>query len=226
MFVSRALPDPMLKAYYRGPLFLWVAGFAIGLTLFSLASTPILRSMANFLIVEDALEPAQAIVSLAGQTPYREMEAAKLYQAGWAPQIIIVGRNSSDRCESFRNSGRKKNYTWEMSREILMQHGVPQDAILVLSIKSGGTLEELREVYNATRAKRMPMILVTSKYHTRRTRLAWTHLSGGDLRPVVRAATDEPFDPSDWWRHRRFALSVIHEYLGLVNYYARFAMAW
>jgi hypothetical protein len=43
-------------------------------------SVPFMKGFAAFLIVEDALQPAAAIVALAGQTPFREMEAAKLYR--------------------------------------------------------------------------------------------------------------------------------------------------
>jgi uncharacterized SAM-binding protein YcdF (DUF218 family) len=75
------------------------------------------------------------------------------------------------------------------------------------------------------RSKDAPVILVTSKYHTRRARLTWQHVTAGKSQPIVRAATGDPFDPTDWWHHRRFALSVVHEYLGLVNYYGRFAVA-
>jgi hypothetical protein len=67
-----------------------------------------------------------------------------------------------------------------------------------------------------------PVILVTSKYHTRRTRLIWQYVSGGRSKPIVRAAADEPFDHEQWWRTRSYALAVVREYLGLLNYYAGF----
>jgi hypothetical protein len=41
---------------------------------------PFMRGFASFLIVEDALQPAAAIVALAGHTPFREIGAAKLYR--------------------------------------------------------------------------------------------------------------------------------------------------
>jgi hypothetical protein len=68
----------------------------------------------------------------------------------------------------------------------------------------------------------MPVILVTSKYHTRRTRLTWNFVSEGRSQPIVRAASGDPFDPDRWWQQRGFALSVAREYLGLMNYYAGF----
>lgn len=196
-----------------------------GLLLAGLANAPILRGIADFLIVEDSLERAAAIVPLGGQTPFREMEAAKLYRAGWAPRVVIVQGASNTESQALRDLGIRKREAWELSREVLIQQGVPASAIVVLTSKAGGTLGELQAVYSAMTSKDAPMILVTSKYHTCRTRLTWQQVTAGKSQPIVRAATGDPFDPNHWWQRRSFALSVIHEYLGLIDYCIRFAVA-
>ena len=196
-----------------------------GLLLAGFASGPILRGIALFLIVEDSLDRAAAIVPLGGQTPFREMEAAKLYRAGLAPQVVIVRAAPSAETEALRELGFETPEAWELSREVLIRQGVPASAIVVLAIKAGGTLEELQAVYSAMTSKDAPVILVTSKYHTRRTRLTWQYVTAGRSQPIVRAATGDPFDPNHWWHRRSFSLSVVHEYFGLVYYYARFLVA-
>ena len=75
---------------------------------------------------------------------------------------------------------------------MLIQQGVPASAIVVLTIKAGGTLEELQAVYSAMTSKDAPVILVTSKFHTRRTRLTWQYVTAGKSQPIVRAATRRP----------------------------------
>jgi uncharacterized SAM-binding protein YcdF (DUF218 family) len=213
-------------AKYKGRrLFQCVAVVVVGFLLAGLASAPILRGIADFLIVEDPLEHAAAIVPLAGQTPFREMEAAKLYRAGLAPQVVIVQGAPNAESEALRDLGIRTRGGWDVSREVLIQQGVPASAIVVLTSKAGGTLEELQAVYSAMTSKDAPVILVTSKFHTRRTRLTWQYVTAGKSQPIVRAATGDPFDPNHWWQQRSFALSVVHEYLGLINYYARFAVA-
>jgi uncharacterized SAM-binding protein YcdF (DUF218 family) len=190
------------------------------------ASAPVLRGIADFLIVEDSLEHATAIVPLGGQTPFREMEAAKLYRAGWAPQVVIVRTAPNAESEALRGLGIKERQDWELRREVLIRQGVPASAIVFLTMKADvGTLEELQAVYSAITSKDAPMILVTSKYHTRRTRLTWQYVTAGKSQPIVRAATGDPFDPNHWWHRRSFVSSVIHEYFGLVYYYARFLVA-
>jgi uncharacterized SAM-binding protein YcdF (DUF218 family) len=202
-----------------------VAVLVAGLLLAGFAAASILRGIASLLIVEDPLERAAAIVSLGGQTPFREIEAAKLYREGWAPRVIIVREASSLESEALQELGITRRHGWELSRAVLIQKGVPANAVVVVAGKGGGTLEELQAVYSAMTSKDAAIILVTSNYHTRRTRLTWNYVSAGRSQPIVRAATGDPFHPNHWWHRRSFVLSVVREYLGLVNYYARFAVA-
>ena len=44
----------------------------------------------KWLVVEDPLEHAQAIVVLSGRMPMRALEAAKLYNAGYAPEVWLT----------------------------------------------------------------------------------------------------------------------------------------
>lgn len=215
----------MLIKLPSGRLLQYLVVLVTGLLLAGFWRGPILREIAAFLIVEDPLGRAAAIVPLQGQTPFREMEAAKLYRAGLSPQVVIVQSAPNAESKALHDLGIRTRGAWELSREVLIQKGVPASAIVVLTGKAGGTLEELQTVYSAMTSKDAPVILVTSKYHTRRARVTWEHITAGKSPAIVRAATGDPFDPNHWWHHRRFALSVVREYLGLANYYARFAAA-
>ena len=209
-----------------------VAVLLAGLLLVGFAHAPILREIASFLITEDTLEPAAAIVALGGDPPFREMEAVRLYRAGWAPRVVIVRGARREESKSLQDMGIDVGERWELSREVLIRQGVPAAAIIVPEEEAEGTLEELQAAYKALagqrsdisdqRSARMPVILVTSKYHTRRTRLTWHHVTEGRSRGIARASSHDPFDPSRWWRERRFVLSVVREYLGLINYYVGF----
>src|SRR5258706_15654881 len=48
-----------------------------------------LAAMGDFLVARDELQPADAIVVLAGNSPYRVQHAVELYKAGWAPKVVI-----------------------------------------------------------------------------------------------------------------------------------------
>jgi len=199
-----------------------VAVLLAGMLLVGFAHVSILRETASFLITKDSLGPAAAIVALGGDPPFREMEAAKLYRAGWASRVVIVRGARREESKALQDLGIEVGETWELSREVLIRQGVPASAILVPKDEAAGTLEELRAVYRALGSKDTPVILVTSKFHTRRTRLTWHHVTEGRSQAIVRSASRDPFDPNRWWRERRFVLSVVREYLGLINYYAGF----
>ena len=59
----------------------------------------------SFLVVEDSLRPAAAIVALGGQTPFREMEAANFYRNGLATQVFIVREAPECRIECAKTVG-------------------------------------------------------------------------------------------------------------------------
>jgi uncharacterized SAM-binding protein YcdF (DUF218 family) len=209
--------------FSRNPRVLWLGAAllaAVGLAGFAHAS--LFRGVASFLIVEDPLEPATAIVVLGGHLPFREMEAARLYRDGWAPQVVIVRGARREEWKALQDLQIEVRETWELSREVLIRQGVPPAAILVPEEEAEGTLEESRVAARALKPEDRPVILVTSKYHTRRARLTWNHVTEGRSKAVARVANQDPFDPARWWRERRFALAVVREYLGLANYYAGF----
>src|SRR5262249_4225106 len=62
--------------------------------LLAVAGTAILLlNIGRWLVVEDPLEKANAIVVLSGRIPMRALEAARLYQSGWAPQVWLTHPN-------------------------------------------------------------------------------------------------------------------------------------
>jgi hypothetical protein len=68
--------------------------------------------------------------------------------------------------------------------------------------------------------KNRSVILVTSKPHTRRVQLLWRKLAPGECRAIVRAASEDSFDPRHWWRSTGDALDVVREVLGIMNAWA------
>ena len=199
-----------------------VAVLLAGMLLVGVAYVPLLREVAAFLIIEDSLQPAAAIVALGGDPPFREMEAAKLYRAGWASKVIVVPGALWEEQQALSELGISVPEGWEISREVLLKKGVPSSAIILPKGRAEGTLEELQLAFNTIGPVTQPVILVSSKFHTRRVSLTWNYVSRGESGSIVRAAEGDPFDPVRWWRERRFILSVVREYLGLINYYAGF----
>jgi uncharacterized SAM-binding protein YcdF (DUF218 family) len=205
--------------------------FLIGISLISvsvclwLASPALLRGMGGVLIRQDPLKPAAAIVVLGGGTPFREMQSAKIYAEGWAPFVVIVESEMREEQRKLKELQIPVQPSWELSRDVLERVGVPSKSIHVASGGADGTATELRIAYRAIVPGRSPVILVTSQYHALRARLIWRSITQGQSEAIVRTANDDPFDVNRWWKEPRFAIAVVREYLGLLNFWAGFPVS-
>jgi uncharacterized SAM-binding protein YcdF (DUF218 family) len=184
------------------------------------AHAPALRLIGRALVVEDPLAPADAIVVVAGGTPAREETAATLYGDGLAPEVILSNHFTPERVRALIALGvRRLDFQGE-ARAVLEKRGVPARAIVALPAPVRTTEAELKAVGDAARARGWRrVILVTSPQHSRRVKLVWSREAPSGIEGVVRVVQKDDFLDGDWWRKRREAEAVLHEYLGLVAIY-------
>jgi len=175
----------------------------------------------TWLVREDPLEKSRAIVVLSGGLPERALAAAQIHREGYAHEVWLT--------EPLQPSARMEELhlpyagEQEYSRMVLIAKGVLPGNIRILKPRILNTADELRTV--AAELGPQPagaIIVVTSKAHTRRVRAIWEKISQGPGRAhlIIRAAPDDYFDPEHWWRTSNDALSVVREYLGLLNAWA------
>jgi uncharacterized SAM-binding protein YcdF (DUF218 family) len=199
---SRALPVLFASAG-GGLVFALVVFFGLG----------------RWLVVEDPLVNARAIVVLSGGMPVRAIEAARLYREGYAPEVWLT--HSTEPGETLEQMGIPFAGEDHYDTLVLIHEGVPAHAIRVLEPPIVNTADEIKVVASAlTPAKGGSVIFVTTKAHTRRVRLLWRRLAFGQGRAIVRAASGDSFDPRHWWRSTGDALDVVRELLGLLNAWA------
>jgi uncharacterized SAM-binding protein YcdF (DUF218 family) len=179
----------------------------------------IFLGLGRWLVVEDPLVKARAIVVLSGAMPLRALEAAKLYNQGYAPQVWLT--HSAEPRETLEHMGISFAGEEVYNTRVLIHEGVPSQAIRVLDPPIVNTADEIKAVDTALAPdKNAVVILVTTKAHTRRTRLLWRKMTSGQRQAVVRAAATDPFDPAHWWHSTSDALDVVREVLGLFNAWA------
>src|SRR5215207_2642484 len=124
-----------------------------------------LRGLGAWLVVEDPLNHADAIVVLGGTMYERQMEAVDLLNEGWAPKIYLV-REIADWGEA-ELIARGIPYTRIVDLQIdtMKKLGVPGDRIGVLDA-AGSTAEEAQLVLRLITEQRFQkVIVVTSKQH-------------------------------------------------------------
>jgi uncharacterized SAM-binding protein YcdF (DUF218 family) len=195
------------------------------LTLVGVAAAAIgaIGQVGPWLVVVDPLQPAAAIVVCGGGLPFRAMEAAALYQQGWAPQVWVT-RGAAPAAEAaLARLGVPVVGEASYTRQMLERLAVPTAAIRLLPEGVQNTVEEVQRIARELRQRGgARVILVTSRPHTRRLRATWRALVGDTPQAVVRYAQDEPYAAARWWRHPPDALAVSREVFGLMNVWAGF----
>jgi len=174
----------------------------------------------RFLQREDPLQKADAIFVLAGTRVERPLEAIDLYKEGWAP-VIVLSPGRLEVSESvLEERGVRFPRESDLVRDAMVQLGVPREAFLPTTGYVDNTAEEanlLRAMVKAHHWHRV--IVVTSKYHTRRARFAFRRgLEHTGAVPIMRASRYDPSDPARWWRIRSDLRFAGTEWLKLIFY--------
>ncbi|MBI2358414.1 MAG: YdcF family protein [Deltaproteobacteria bacterium] len=201
------------------------AGLLILFALALVLGTWALLRAGRWLVVGDPLAPARAIVVVSGHLPFRAMEAAQIYRQGLAPEVWLTRPSAPQEEKALARLGIAVTREESYNEQVLRRLGVPRNAIRILSEPVLNTEQEvllisriLEQVGGET------VILVTSKYHTRRVKAIWNSLVGDTQKAIVRYAPEDPFDPDRWWRNTRDALAVVRESMGLLNAWAGFPL--
>lgn len=177
----------------------------------------------RWLVVEDALEPAQAIVVLSGRMPVRAKEAAEIYRQGYAAEVWVTRSTGPE--EELEQMGIPYVGEEFYNQRVLIHLGVPADAIRVLEKPVANTADEVDAIAaELERAGAAKAIVVTTKAHTRRVRLIWRKRVGNKPRAIIRYTSADDFDAERWWRRTGDALDVVREWLGLANAWAGFPL--
>ena len=170
-------------------------------------------ALGAWLVTADPLEHAGAIVVFGGGVPFRAMEAAKIYHQGLAPTVWLTQAAPHEDDLELARLGINRAPEYVYSEEVLKKLGVPSAAIQILPQPVRNTAEEVRGIAQAAAAGDIrKLILITSKYHTRRVKILWRALTPGNILAIVRYDGD-PFDPRHWWRRTDDAMAASREFL-------------
>ena len=183
--------------------------------------TSILTGVADYLIVNDKLEPADIIFLLNGDYNTRPFYASDLYKQGLAPVIVVAYSEDSPAVKL----GLIPNDT-DIAVGVMEKLGVPADKIVVLRIPDGvtSTFDEATVLYQYSETNEVHnVILVTSAFHTRRTKWIFDReLAGLPVRLEMAAAPYPTFDQTNWWQGESGLITVNNEYIKLIFYFFKY----
>jgi uncharacterized SAM-binding protein YcdF (DUF218 family) len=193
------------------------AAVAIFLALAAVAFFPF---AGRYLVYEDSLQKSDAVVVLAGARVQRWLEGVELYREGWAPAILISPGIIEDAELRLHNMGIRFPTDAELARDAMIQMKIPSAAVETLPGSLDNTAQEAAAVHELANARHWSrLIVVTSKYHTRRSRFAFIReFSGSHVQILMRASRYDTSTPGRWWTRRADIRYVMSELEKLVAY--------
>ncbi|MGH2372896.1 MAG: YdcF family protein [bacterium] len=182
-----------------------VGAFAVLATVY-LGRHVVLQAVGDFLVVNDPLVRADAIIAIGGNGPERVATSAALLRQGYGEWLILSGGPY----------GQGQNSLNEL-RDHAAANGVSPDRILA-DDGAESTVGNARASVRLMKARGLrTAILVTSPYHTRRAAVTFSRIfraEGLDVR--VRAADNSFFKVQRWWTGRGGRDLVLREYVKLL----------
>ena len=187
----------------------------------------VLRGLASFLVVSEEPRAAQVILVLSGESPARMLGAWDLFQKRHSPFILLTRGPRYRAEEELSKRGIAYTNTAEIDRQLLVRLGVPESDVVVLPDSVSSTLEEAIAVKSYFKGKPLgTILLVTSRYHSRRARMLFNRVFEGQVEIVSVPTPYDEFEINDWWGNRLNAKQVFSEYQKLIFYRLQFFWEW
>ncbi len=198
---------------------------ALAALLLLLIAFPVGPRLGPWLIAEDPLVKADVIFVLGGTRMERPLEGADLYKAGWAPRILLARQLRDGGELELRTRGISYPTEADLQRSILGSLGVAPEAVEILDDEQVSTSAEGRALLERAIERHWTrIIVVTSKMHTRRARLALRRqLAPSGIEVIARGSRYDSMDPDHWWRDREDLRFTLFEYQKLALYWLRIA---
>ncbi len=166
--------------------------------------------LAGRLVVSDTLEPSDAVVALQSspdQERVRLEEAARVVERRYAPVLLVSVPSAPYYNQPIRG----------LVEEYLREKGFPQEKLRFCESRAANTMEEAQALLSCLLERdATDVIVVTSEYHTRRTRAIFRRVfSGSGIAVRVHPVYNSDYWDPHWWRRRRWAKTFFFETLAL-----------
>ena len=189
--------------------------------LFSLKE-PVLVALGEWLVVEDKPVPAELMVVLGGSPVVRSLAAVDDYHKKYAP-LIFVSRGDLQRHELVEDVDLTDTGEWGLIFRVLTARGVPAEAIIIDTVYVNSTMDEARRMKTFIQGRGVKnLILVTSRYHSRRASWIFQRVLGDEVNIISLPSKYDPFNPQEWWHHRAQSKWLALEYQKLLFTYLQF----
>jgi len=173
-----------------------------------------LGALGHWLIAEDELQKADAIIVLGGAPMERGPLGAELLRDGWAPLMICTGERVHDvlalhsiiRTEAALSLDAAQLDSAWLRKVDLLQVGT-------------STQEEAMAIRDfAIENSLSTIIVVTTEFHTRRAGKVFRKALGPDVQVIMRAAPGTDYVAERWWESEAGLIMVNNECMKTLYY--------
>lgn len=173
----------------------------------------LLQSIGEFLIVRDFPAAADAIVVLSGESPERAMGAFDLYKEKLAPRILLTQEILPPVRMELNRRGLSYPSAAELDVQLLKSLGVPEKDITLLEPRCDSTYSESLAVQSFWKNNPpQKILLVTSRFHSRRARATFRRTLGSGTEVLSVPTPYDSFEPRSWWKRRVNIRNLLVEY--------------
>lgn len=172
--------------------------------------------MGDFLIDEDPMLRANAIVVLAGAPFERCAEAARLYKQDVAGKIITTGEYANSSAALMNKAVLDDAH---LGRIGLMNMGI--DSTKIMAIAQGtSTYEEARVMLAYAKQENYKrIVVVTTLHHSHRVHSVFAKkFKNSGIEVIVRGCPPLNYKPEKWWEYEEGMMFVVNEYIKWVYY--------
>jgi uncharacterized SAM-binding protein YcdF (DUF218 family) len=176
---------------------------------------PLLRGVASAWIVNEPLAKADVIVVLGGGPATRPFEAAKLYHQGLASRILVMQPKPGPASALGLIPSEA-----ELTRQILINQGVPASALRILQNEVTSSYEESMVFRDWVKTNSIKSVIIpTDIFHTRRVRWLYRkELKSTGIKVSVDAVPVREYTARDWWRSEQGVVAFQNEVLKFAYY--------
>ena len=181
-----------------------------------------MRNAGTWLVKNDIPKHADAMVILMGNIPDRVLQAADLYNRGFAGRVIIV-EESMGAFKKLEERGAHIISNTTQARNAAVSLGIPADSIRILPGYARSTQQEatiIRE-YLKTQPGIDTITLVTSADHTRRASMIFERaFSSQGMNIIVQSSPSKysSYTGIGWWKNKEGIQTVLMEYIKMFNF--------
>ena len=184
----------------------------------------ILTAVGEYLIVQEPPQKADVIAILGSWSDMivRLRGGVDLYKQGMAKKVFIPRMKRFEGLEEITKQGIRVPEYRDLAVTVLKGLGVPSAAIETSTQEVANTREEAEAILKLTETKEyQSILLVTSKYHSRRAYLMCRDALEGKATIISVPTPHDSYSPEKWWTRETDGKRVVLEYQKLFVYYWR-----